>query len=209
MKKISLACLSMLIFCSVGKTQVTNTAAAEPKTNFEVTINGKKYQLAENEELKLENTLTKPTISIKLSDYKKFDAGSITFDYPRHLSYEFAQDTGYKNWTLNGNSFIVMVFELDGTASLDDITSAVVEKFGKEHCVVEDSKEELGHKMCNTKKMKVSLIGQSLTLEYFEIKLNDSKSRFICFQDSMDDNGLNSKEYLEGFKLINSTITFK
>jgi hypothetical protein len=208
MKKIFLLLVSITAFCSIGKTQVVNSIDNAPKQTFEITINGKKYQIAENEELKLDSTLTKPTISIKVSDYKKFNNGSVAFKYPAHFSYEYSQDTGYRNWTLNGNEFVVMLFELDGDASLTSLTDEVVRKFGPSHCTVVDSKKELGHKIWNSKKIKVTLAGENLTQEYFEIKLNDSESRFICFQDSSEDDGSNSKEYLQAFNLINSTITF-
>ena len=41
-----------------------------------------------------------------------------------------------------------------------------------------------------------------------KIKLNDFKSRFIYFQDTLDENK-HSNEYEKGLSMINSTIIFK
>ncbi len=179
----------------------------EPKSIFEVNVNGKKYQISEDEELKID-ALLKPTISIKLSEYKNFDNSSISFRYPGHLSFEFEQDFGYKNWTFSGNSLVVILFELDAKTSLTTLIDETVKKFGKENCVVEDFQKELGHRKWNSKKINVSLVGQKLELTYYEIILNDFKSRFIYFQDSMQDD-MNSTEYKQGFNIIDSTLIFK
>jgi len=62
--------------------------------------------------------------------------------------------------------------------------------------------------MLDGKKLFVSLVGQNLVLECYEIKLNDFKSRFIYFQDTLDENK-HSNEYEKGLSMINSTIIFK
>lgn len=181
--------------------------SSEPETIFKVSINGKTYDVSENEDLKLDTILSNPTISIKLSDYKKFKTSSVSFDYPRHLSYEFEQDYGYKNWTFNGNNLIVLFFELDAETTLTNLVNQMVKKFGKNNCVIEDFQKELGKKVRNGKKLFVTMAGQKLLLECYEIKLNDYKSRFIYFQDTLD-NGKHSKEYEIGTALIESTIIF-
>lgn len=197
----------LMMVCSFALAQnQSNTNNSEPKATFEVTVNGKKYNVSENEDLKLD-TLLKPTISIKLSDYKKFKSSAISFDYPRHLSYTFEQDYAYKSWTLSGNSLVVLVFEMDVNTPLTSLVSEMIKKFGKKNCVVEDFEKELGHKMCTGKKINVTLAGQKLVLECFELKLNDFKSHFIYFQDLIENNE-NSKEYETGFNIINSSIIY-
>src|SRR6478736_1532466 len=100
--------------CFYSQSQdLKNIGNTEPLSIFKLTINGKTYNVSENEELKLGSVISNPTISIKLSDYKVFKTSAISFKYPRNLSYEFAQDLGYKNWTFSGNSLVVLVFEID------------------------------------------------------------------------------------------------
>src|ERR1700729_1648265 len=106
-----------------------DSSGVEPKNNFEVLVNGKKYIVPEGEQLKLEGTISNPTISIKESDRKKFESAGIAFEYPKHLSFEFEKSEGYKNWTLTGNDFVVMLFEIDGKTALASIVEEMVKKF--------------------------------------------------------------------------------
>jgi len=201
--------ISMLVCCSAGQSQdLKNVSNAEPRSTFELNINGKKYIVSEDEELKLDTLISKPVISVKMSKYKKFNNAYVSFDYPRNLSYEFDEDAGYRNWTLSGNSFIILVFEIDGETTLASLLNRMVEKFGKENCTIENYQKELGKRKWNVEKLHVSIAGQKLILECFDIKLSDTKSRFIYFQDTLED-GRNSTEYEDGFKMVDSTISFK
>jgi hypothetical protein len=184
------------------------TSSNEPKASFELTINGKKYELSENEPLKLDTTFSKPTISIKMADYKKFDNSGISFQYPKHMSYQFEQDYGYKLWTFNGNDLVVMLFEIEAKTTLESLTEELVKKFGKQNCTVTGFQRELGHKKCAGNKITVTLIGEKLTIDCYEVKLDDFKSRFIYFQNTLKDGAI-QKESTDGLNTINSTIKFK
>src|SRR4051812_41732115 len=106
MKRKLLTLIISQVFFLLGKTQDLKTNNSEPKSTFEVTINGEKYEVAEEEELAL-NLLIKPKISIKLSPYKKFENSAISFHYPSNLSYEYSQDFAYKNWALSGSTAVI------------------------------------------------------------------------------------------------------
>ncbi|MEP6845357.1 MAG: hypothetical protein ABI861_05115 [Panacibacter sp.] len=184
-------------------------SSKEPKSSFELKINGKIYLIKEEEELKLDTILSNPSISIKLSDFKKFDNSHISFQYQRHLSFEYEEDEGYKNWTLSGNNIVVLMFEFDVDVPFSEFIGEMVTKFGKENSSVVDFKKQLGGKDFNGKKLSVSIAGQKLDLDFYEIKLGDNKSRYIEFQNTLDDNNSSSEEYLTVFNKINSTIVFK
>lgn len=208
MKKNLLTLITLLLFSLAGEAQnSTNGNNGEPKSTFEVTISGRKYEVAETEELVLD-TLLKPKISIKLSDYKKFQNSAISFNYPSNLSYEFSQDFGYKNWTLSGNTAVVLIFEIDAKTTISTLVDEMVKNFGKKNCKVEDYQKKLGESNLEGRKISVSLAGQHLILECLEIKSTGFKSRFIYFQDAIEDNQ-NSKEYEKVFNIINSSIVFK
>jgi hypothetical protein len=208
MKIIFLALTFLLATCLPGQAQdLKNNSGNEPKSNFEVTINGKKIKITEDEAFVIDTVLVKPTISIKLSPLKKFDNASISFDYPKHLSFAFEQDYGFKNWTLSGNDLTVMIFEMDVKTTLSSITDEMVKKFKKKNCVTEDFEKELGNVKCIGKSLLVTMAGQKLLLDCYEIVLNDFKSRFIYFQDVFTD-GQHSAEYQEWFSVINSSINY-
>jgi hypothetical protein len=184
------------------------SGAMEPKNRFEISIDGKTYQVVEGQVLKLESTLSKPSISIKLSDLKKFEAASLSFDYPKHLSFEYEKDSGVTTWTLNGNSLVVTLFALDAKIPLNTLIEPMVEKFGKKNCTVEDFKKELGHHLTNGKRLHVRLAETNMIIDFYEIKSGDGKSRIMSFQDMVKDNGESSDEFTKGFRMINSSIKF-
>ena len=67
---------------------------------------------------------------------------------------------------------------------------------------------QLGNKTLSGTRINITLVGQLLSLEFFEIQLNDYKTRFIAFQDSKDEEGNNSKELADTIKMVHETITF-
>lgn len=207
MKQLLVALIITLHFLNTQAQEPQNKSSIEPKPIFKLTINGKNYDVSEDEELKIDSLLSRAVISIKLSNYKRFDNSSISFEYPRYMSFEFEQEPGFTNWTFNGKNLVIIIFELDGKTPLSALADEFVKKFGKQNCVVEDFQKELGRKKWNGKKLNVSLIGEKLSIECYEILLNDNKSRFVYVQDLLTGK-LNSKEYEEVLTIINSTIKF-
>ena len=180
----------------------------EPKSGFILTIDGKPYNLLEGEQLKLDKNLDHPVISVRLADFRTFDNGSLKFNYPAFYSFEFDQDYGYKNWTLNGKNYTIMIFELDAKTELDDLVGSMVKKFGKSNCRVDAVQIKLGDKMLDGKQLSITLVGQKLKINFMEIKLPDFKSRFISFQDTLTDDGKASSESGSSFDMISSTIKY-
>ena len=200
----------MLIFSFLNARaqDAKDSGAMEPKNRFDITIDGKTYQVIEGQVLKLESTLSKPSISIKLSDLKKFEAASLSFEYPKHFSFEYEKDTGVTVWTLNGNNVVVTLFELDAKVPLATLVEPMIKKFGRKNCTVEDFKKELGHQLTNGKRLHVKLAGTSLTIDFYEINIGDAKPRIMSFQDTIKDNGEPSDEFKAGFQVINDSIKF-
>jgi hypothetical protein len=198
----------MLVFSFLNGSaqEAKDSGAIEPKNRFELIINGKTYQAVEGQPLTLESTISKPSISIKLSDRKQFAAASLSFDYPRHLSFEYEKETGLKTWTLSGNHLVVTLFELDGEIPLNTLIESIVEKFGKENCTVEDFKKEFGHQLTSGKRLHVKLAGTNLIIDFYALSSHDAKSRIISFQDTIKDSGDSSDEFNAAFQMINSSI---
>jgi hypothetical protein len=195
-------------FLNVSAQEAIDSGAIEPKNRFEVIVNGKTYRAEEGQPLTLDSTVAKPSIYIKLSDRKKFDAASLSFDYPRHLSFEYEKDTSLKTWTLDGKSLVVTLFEPDGQIPLNTLTESMVEKFGKKNCTVEDFKKEFGHQLTNGKRLHVKIEGVNITIDFYALDSGEDKSRIISFQDTLKDNGEPSDEFNTGFQMISSSIKF-
>ncbi|MCK4813865.1 MAG: hypothetical protein KAT14_08005 [Candidatus Marinimicrobia bacterium] len=202
--------MMILFLAGNGFSQEQNSNAnKEPKTTFIIKINDTIYTLSEGEILKFHSTLEQPEISVRLADFKKFDNENISFDYPKYFSFEFEEDYGYKGWTFDGNNFVIMCFEFDAKIELDDVVNEVINQFGKDNCIIEKVQIKLGKKILAGRRINISLFGQKLTMDYLEIILSDSKSRFIVFQDSKNEDGSDSKESIETMKIIDNSIKYK
>lgn len=103
---------------------------------------------------------------------------------------------------------MVLYFEIDNDTKMQEYIDMMIDQFGKKNCKTEKKQMQLGGKMLSGTRINISLIGQLLSLEFFEIPLGDYKTRFIAFQDSKDEEGNNSKELADTIKMVDSTITF-
>jgi len=179
-------------------------ATKAPKADLIVTINGKDYKVSEGEEIQKDGN----TISAKLADFKTFDNGSISFEYPTHFAFEYESSFGYKNWTFDGNNFVIMNFEIIA-GTLDSFVEEITGRFGRSNCTIEKTSLKLGDRTLKGKRINVNLMGEKLVLDLLGINMEDGKTRIIAFQDSLDENGNSTDESKEAIKKINETISYK
>ena len=187
----------------------TFAQSSDSKSTFVVTINGQKHTISEGDELIIPPSTKETTVSVSQAAFKKFNGGILSFNYPSNFSYQFEQDVGFKNWTIDGNDFVVMHFEFDGPTPLDAIVKGMVSEFGKKNCKVSDTQITVGKKKLSGQRIDVGLAGQKLSIDFLEIIANDGKSRFIAFQDSKNDFGGDSEESIKTMQMINSTVNYK
>lgn len=202
--------IALLILCNVNSyAQNKENEKLETKSIFEVQVDSKKYTLEEGNELEIDGELKNPKISIKLLDYKKFNTGSISFDYPTDFSFEVEKSEGYKNWTLDGNDYVIMIFDIDGETTVKDFIDNMIVEFGEEKCKTKEIKSRIGEKILSGIQLYVELVGQKLTVDFYEYSNSESNSKYIAFQDILDENGNASKEASRTFKMINDSIQYK
>lgn len=170
-------------------------------------VNGKEYLMKEGEEIKLENTLVNPVVSARIADFRFFRSDSVSFSYPRNFSYKLSEEDAIKTWTLDGNDCVIMYFEFDVKVPLNTLIEEMVKKFSKENTTSEDYQRKLGSKLLKGKRLNITMAGVKLTFDLLEIKLDDGKTRFIAFQDTVD-NSKPSDQMMSAIKLINATIRY-
>jgi len=198
--------LFLFIYVQANFSQSNSNVLLEPKNLFKVTTETKEFNYSEGEELILNPPSSK--IKIELLNYKKFDSGTVSFHYPSNFAFEADKDYGYTNWSFDGNNVVVLYFEIDNDTKMQEYIDMMIEQFGKKNCKTEKKQIQLGEKMLSGKRINISLVGQLLSLEFYEILLSDYKTRFIAFQDSKDEEGNNSKELADTIKMVDSTINF-
>lgn len=198
---LSLFLIGNVYFAQAQKLDPTK----EPKAGIVITINGKEYKVSEGDEVTQDGT----TVSVSLAKAKTFDNGTISFEYPTSFGFEYEESFGYKNWTLDGNNFVIMYFEIAEENTLDSFVDEISGRFGKSNCRIEQTTLQLGKKELSGKRINVNLMGEKLTLDLLEIKMKDSQTRIIAFQDSNDDDGNATQEGKETIEMIDKTMSYK
>ncbi len=206
----NLIVLTLLILCD-GFLFAQNNEAPNlaTKSMFEVQVDAKKYKLEEGNELDIDGTLKNPKISIKLLDYKKFNAGGLSFEYPSNFSFEVDKSEGYQNWTLDGNDFVIMIIDIAGEAQVSDYIAEMIGQFGEENCTTKEIKSRLGEKILAGVKLDVALAGQRITIDFYKYSTAENTSKFITFQDTLEEDGTPTSEAAKTFKMINDSIQYK
>jgi len=177
----------------------------EPLITFTLEVNGEKHNIKDGQSLLINGN----KIKVKSSNVKTFDFGSLTFDYPRHFAFEFTKEDEFKNWTLDGNSFVITYFKYELDVSLEAFVSEMVQLFKEENCEVVDKEIKFGDSTYFGKRILISLFGEKLTYDIYEIETDDLQTHLIGFQDSKNDDGSDSKEGINTIRLIDESIKIK
>lgn len=208
--KTLLASLALTLsgLASYGQDTVS-TAGIEPKTQFQLNVNDTFYFLNEKEMLNIGETLVKPKVSIQLADFKKFNSGYVSFEYPRQYTFEYNEEhsANFKSWTFSGNNITVLLFQFGVAVSIDDMTDEMQSKFGRKNCKITSFRKKLGIKTCEGRRLSISLADQLLNMDFYVLSSGDS-SIFIAFQSSLNDDGTDTKDYKTGFKTIDNSISY-
>jgi hypothetical protein len=191
----------MIVDCAFGQSDEEN----KPVLKLNVSINNQNFEVSDGDTLRYGNM----NVIVTTSSFMTFDFGSITFDYPKHFAFQFEEDFGYKNWTLDGNNFVIMYMELGVEVGLDPFVKEMADKFGKKNCKISDKKVKLGDMDLTGKRIDVSLVGQRLSYDIFRITTGDYKTHFIAFQDLKAEDGSDSTESVETMAIVNKTIKLK
>ena len=188
--------------------QTKNKTPLETKSVFEVQVNSKKYTVEEGNELEIDGELKNPKITIKILDKKKFNAGNLQFQYPSNFSFEVEKSEGYSSWTLDGNDYVVMIFDLDEITGIESFTDGMISSFGEENCRTKKIKTKLGDKTLSGIQLFVELVGQKLTIDLYEYSTSENNSKYIVFQDILEEDGTSTIEGVNAFKMISETIQY-
>jgi hypothetical protein len=176
----------------------------KPKSTFIITVDGKEYTVSEGEELNVNNSI----VTVKLSPLRTFKTDFLSFNYPSNFSYSFESDAFYKNWSLDGSDYVVMLFEIGVKTSMDVFIDEMIGQFGKQNCTTELSSKNLGGKDLKGKRINVNLVGQRLIIDFLEIPNSSGKSRFLALQDVLDEDGSPTKESQKTLEVIDQSIKF-
>lgn len=193
MKNMCLAVFVLLSFA--GNAQIAKPDyTKKPPAVFVLTINGKEYTLGEGQPLKIDGNFQSPVVSVKMAPYRKFDNGTVSFNYKSSSNYKYAESAGNKTWTFEDGNCVIFLLGFDMALKLEDVIGPVTAQFGKDNCKTEPVTKKLGGKMLMGTQINVNLAGQSLVQEYYQIVATGSKTYIIAFQNLKKDGAVSADE---------------
>ena len=197
----------LLTFCWISLA-FSQDYMPKPLNSYVVTINGVEYTVEEGQDIEIDSTLKKPVVSVKLGAFKKFQADSLSFHYPSDFHYSKEDANGFINITIGGANFTFIYMKTAYPMSMNDLVDEMVALYGAENAYVEDKEMELGNRKLIGKRINITFAGQFMTQDVFEIIGEDFKSRYVVFQDLLDDFGNPSEEAITTLKMIHKSIEY-
>ena len=194
---------------------MTNAQVSEPgaeassKSLFEVTVDGKTYTVEEGQEIRLEGKFDNPRMSVKLKDQRKFQGAGITFDYPNNFSFESSSDPGSDEWILDGNDHVIMIYDIAGVFEVQDFINNMIPQFGEENCKTKDIEISLGGREIYGMQLLVEVLNQQTSINMYRYHDTEDSSRFIIFQDSLNEDGSPTQEGKKAFEMIDASLQYQ
>lgn len=201
MKNLCLAVFTLFVSSAFAQEKRAGATAKQPAV-FVLTINDKEYSVTEGEALKLDGNFSSPTVSIKAAPYAKFDNGKVSFKYKNNSTYDYSESEGNRTWTFDGSDCVVFLFELDALVKVDAITDNVISQFGKKNCKTEPVTKKIGDKVLKGVRINVTLAGQKLVQEYYDLGLNDTRTNILAFQNLKKEDGSIAEEGLAAADMV-------
>lgn len=179
--------------------------AAEPEQNAVLTIDGNKYPVVVGRESQIVIGGKQRNVHLEISPLKKFDKVGISFQYigQRHFSYEKLSEQ-VDHWSLDG----IMVQRYAVAVTRKDILNEFQKQFRAMKADIKTSAISMNYKggKLNGDRLDIALGNIKLTQDIFLIPDRGSSRTFIL-QDTLNDKGKNSAEYLQTKKLLESSLS--
>jgi|LakMenEpi03Aug12_release.lakeMendotaPanAssembly.Ray.scaffolds.fasta_scaffold200626_2 hypothetical protein len=181
----------------------------EPPLSFVVKVDDQSLTLGEGETAQIDGAFTNPKVTVTPQPYRVFPYQGVSFKYPRSFAFGAdLVDPNEKIWTLSGNDLTVMYFVMNAELTTDDYAESMMDEVGAENCEVLDEEAQitLGEEKLTGKKIRISVAEQEVVMEIYQVPARESVTKFLIFQDTPDESGNRSKEYVQAIKEIKSSF---
>jgi hypothetical protein len=82
----------------------------EPALSYTLRVDKETVRLVPGKEMQIKGRFDNPTVALVPDTERLFTYGQVTFKYPANFAFEADfENEGVKLWTLDGNSFVIMV----------------------------------------------------------------------------------------------------
>lgn len=184
-------------------------ASEEPPTQLRVEIAGKAITTTAGATSEVDLGDRKVRVRVEELPWRHFREGSLQFDYPRHLAWEFDAEPP-RSWTLDGNSDVIMLFdntagELDTTRLAADIDRSLKPRQPPKRRAVTWTTAKAGTLEGIASTLQIG--PATIEREYYRID-KGAAQWLLSLQDTLDDAGAHSAEYHAMRARLAATLEF-
>ena len=197
--------LALALLCGLGCGNATDETR-EPPLKYTLEVDGKAHVVEAGEEVQLKGTFTDPKVKLTPAETRLFTYGGVEFQYPAYFAWEAdAEEDDYKNWTLSGNDFKILLFDAAGATSADEYAAGIVKRFGEANCRLTDVTLVLGGTKHDGKRIATRLAGSSFVQTVVRLPAK-GRTKMLVLQDSPPDEKQSTKETDLALKLLRTTF---
>ncbi|GAB4282017.1 MAG: hypothetical protein Kow0029_27340 [Candidatus Rifleibacteriota bacterium] len=178
----------------------------EPPTVYQLSIDGKKFELKRGVETELPIEVKNPKVILDFEPYKEFTYAGIYFKYPVNFSFEAELgDESVKMWNLSGNNSVLMLQRYAMEMDHQTMAQLLVPRYGEENTRVTDCFLQLNGLKVPGTRVIAAFGGSTISQEVYSFRLKNS-SILLILQDSLDIDEKPTKEGAELKQLIENTF---
>jgi len=201
------------VVCSSYAVLIADTAQkneAEPPMSFELVIDGNATPVELDKPVKVTVHGKETTIRLAAKPTRLFRKAGISFDYPRHMAFEYDDSTpGLRIWSLDGNNTVLMLLKYDmpikPANALNLMVSQLVGQYGRSNSKVSASSIELGDSKLSGKRITASIAGEKLHQDLYAFG-DEEGPWLLMVQDMPDELGKVTKETQQTIDLLQSSF---
>jgi hypothetical protein len=181
----------------------------EPALKYILHVDGKQVAIEEDKPFDLTGDFSNPRLKLVVDSARVFPYRGVTFKYPRHFSFEGSiSDRSAQSWTLSGNDFKIMLFDLQGDVSSSSFAAEMLDQFGKDKAKIVDRDVAitLGKETIKGTRLRVTLVSHTMAIDIFHLAFREGRTQLFVLQDSVDDKGRPSKEGAAALSLLKASF---
>jgi hypothetical protein len=186
------------------------TIASEPPSRLRVEIDGQPFMVTAGDATTIDLGGRTATLRVTEQPWKRFAEGGLAFEYPRHFPWQY-DPSPPRSWTLDGTDAVIMVFDNDVPSprtaeQLANDTERLLEpKTPPERATAVLRTGRAG----TVTGVASTVVLKTMTLSHEVFALSSSHGNWLlALQDTLDDDGAHSAEYLEMRTRLSATLEF-
>ncbi len=184
----------------------------EPPLTYEVKLGDQLVTVNEGEAAEFSGTFINPKVSFTPLPHRVFPYQGITFKYPRSFGFKSnLVNPNAKSWDLSGTDLKIMVSVLLGHHTTDSFAEDMLDSFGRNESQITNANAEitLGAETLLGTTLQLTTVKTKMVIDIYQIPSRGPCTKFLLFQDILDDDGHPSKEARETLEVIKKSFELK